>query len=476
MRFKEALDRIEGLRFVADRMEILSELGRERLMNLDTTLIDLPKEHVSMIMAEALVRDKKFSRDLETVWQLLMQARNIRHTVTRLHEGKTLDDVELFEIKGLAVTGLRLAEIQAEWSKESDIKILSLETDSEAVINLKEIAAILDPEKTGSRSFHIYNAYSEELAHCRATMKGLGNDCTEEYERLMSRCLILEEEVRERLSVRLQKYAEILQTVMNEIGWLDLLLAKVKFALAYNLTLPQLAPGGSISYKGLRFLPAEISLKEEGKEFQPVDIAIEKGVTLITGANMGGKTVTLKSLALAQAMAQYGFNVAAREVVVAPVGSIEISWGDSQSALSGLSSFGAEILNIDRILDLTAVRPEETRLILIDEPGRTTNPVEGEAIVGAIVKMLSEANAYSLVTTHYSGIPGKGKRLRVKGLKEMDENGGVSVKNLSELMDYSLVDDISGTAPREALRIARLLGVTEGFAREIENNLSGKPN
>ena len=465
MRFKEALERIEGLRFVADRMEILSELGRERLMNLEFHHIDLKQEHLCMREAAQIIGRKESNRDLETLWQLLMQARNIRTTVKRLEEGKTLDDVELFEIKGLAITGASIAKKISEWHQNNVLRNVAL--DAETFEPLGKVVEILDPENTGSRSFHIYNAYSEELATCRAAINRTREENTEEHDRLTAESLILEERVRERLSDELKGYAATLQKTMDEIGWLDLLWAKVRFVDSYRLTLPKTG-AEEIRYKGLRYLPAESALKREGKMFQPVDIAIEKGVTLITGANMGGKTVTLKSLALAQAMAQFGFCVAADEAEVAEVDSIDISLGDAQSALSGLSSFGAEILNIDRIVT-EARTPGRTQLILIDEPGRTTNPDEGKAIVNAVAGMLSEADAFTLITTHYSGIASNGKRLRVRGLKDTD-GGTLSVKRLSELMDYSLVEDREGNVPREALRIARLLGVNEDFAKEIEKN------
>jgi DNA mismatch repair ATPase MutS len=202
------------------------------------------------------------------------------------------------------------------------------------------------------------------------------------------------------------------------------------------------------------------ALRARGKDFQSVDIAFGDGPTVITGANMGGKTVLLKSVALAQTLFQFGFYLPAAEATVAPVDEVLTSIGDAQDEMSGLSSFAAEMMRLDHIIG--RVKAGSRALVLVDEPARTTNPTEGEAIVNALVELLAAHHVAALVTSHYSGIRADAKRLRVKGFSE-DMDGAetkITAANIQDYMDYSLVPD-DGRAPREALRIARILGVDE---------------
>jgi DNA mismatch repair protein MutS2 len=92
------------------------------------------------------------------------------------------------------------------------------------------------------------------------------------------------------------------------------------------------------------------------------------------------------------------------------------SMDDEQSELKGLSSFASEMLKINAIIH--AAKTGNHILALIDEPARTTNPVEGQALVNALVDMLQEHKVQSLLTTHYSGIQSDCRRLRVCRTKD----------------------------------------------------------
>ena len=96
--------------------------------------------------------------------------------------------------------------------------------------------------------------------------------------------------------------------------------------------------------------------------------------------------------------------------------------------------------------------------MLIDEPARTTNPVEGKALVQAIVEMLEGLPSVTLVTTHYSGLGNSCRRLRVKGFVEGMSDLPLNPQNINRFIDYSLQEDTSDEVPHEALRIAAILG------------------
>lgn len=462
------MTKIEGLRFLADELTLMSDVGRSCLM--DSEFIadrnKLGKEYEYLAAALTTVRNPETRDTLKEVNHLLRQVRDIHTTIGRLAAGKTLDDVELFEVKGLALVSRELKRI-LESTDIAGIEPLEIP-------DLERVYEILDPEKTGNTHFHIYDAYSEELAETRRRLRRLHSSEkyeTEESDRIVSDCMIIEGKVREELSNRLKPFTPLLLTVLEVIGKIDLLLAKANFADSHALSLPVIKDNG-IRYSGLRYLPVERKLKEAGREFQPVDIILKEGVTLITGANMGGKTITLKSLAMAQAMAQYGFGVPASEGETMTVDTIELNAGDGQSANEGLSSFGAEILTIDRILNEAS--HDGRMLILIDEPARTTNPEEGRAIVCAIIELLMKCRSVSVLTTHYSNIKPGCPRLKVKGVREAlnKREGTILPGALTDFMDYALVADNTEEVDHEALTIARLLGISDKFSETIEKNIN----
>ena len=467
MKFREALKIIEGLRFIADNISLMSALGQSCIMDSDfiTEHEALEKEYDYLATSINTLKDPRTKDTVDEIRHLLMQARDIRTTIKRLEENSVLDDVEFFEIKGLSILSKEIGRLmrRLELSKFTTFDIP----------DLGKVTEILDPEKTANTHFHIYDAYSEELAQKRQQLKKLqaaeGSN-TEETDSILAECMMIESRIREDLSKSLQPYAGRLHKALLTIGKIDLLLAKAHFAMQFCLAIPNLTQT-YIHFTGLRYLPVEESLKKANKEFQAIDVSLNKGVTVITGANMGGKTITLKSLAMAQAMAQFAFGVPAKKGGTIPVSKIALSIGDSQSAAEGLSSFGAEILKIDGIL--TEAAADDRMLILIDEPARTTNPEEGKAIVSAIIEILMKYSSISVLTTHYSIITAGCTRLKVKGVRDNLPNDGKELLpgSLTDYMDYSLVRDERSEVDREALTIARMIGISENFSQTIENNL-----
>lgn len=466
MRFKDALEKIEGLKFISDTLSLQSQPGRQVLIESEflTDILDLQKAFKPLEQAVEIIESGNFSDSLSRLSRLLMQIRDISHTVMRLEKGDVPDDVELFEIKCLAIRSEEIRNI---------ISSTPLDEFEEIVPpSLTEAKQLLDPENTGNTSFYIYDCYSKPLAEKRKELKRLQS--SEDYDqslsdRLTGECLTLENEVRSALGDKLRPLCTDLRSALDHIGALDLLLAKASMAVELNLHRPSFN-NEYISYSRLRYLPVESRLKASNRSFQPVDITLKAGVTLITGANMGGKTITLKSLALSQALAQFVFYCPAEAADIKPVADIFITMGDSQSASSGLSSFGSEILKTDSILKQALT--EDCFLILIDEPARTTNPEEGRAIVNSIAELLGNLCSFTAITTHYSGIQTSGCRLKVKGLKDIDSPLETSGKiRLEEYIDYSLVAEDSEEIDREALRIARLLGISSLFADTIQKHI-----
>ena len=102
-------------------------------------------------------------------------------------------------------------------------------------------------------------------------------------------------------------------------------------------------------------------------------------------------------------------------------------------------------------------------MVLVDELARTTNPKEGVALVDSFLNILSKYNSFSVTTTHYSGIKTEANRLRVKGFIPNDSQKEISINEISNQIDYSLIEDLEMIIPNEALYLADLLKVDKEF-------------
>jgi dsDNA-specific endonuclease/ATPase MutS2 len=312
--------------------------------------------------------------------------------------------------------------------------------------------------------------------------------------------------VRKVLSDALRELLPFLEENARAIGRLDLLTAKGYFAIGFDCVRPDIVrvtygdSGTSISRsRGLsgseageadeeaeileivdgRHLKVEQQLKKSGGQYTPVSLKLTRGVTCITGANMGGKTVTLKMVGMLTAVAQYGLFVPAKAMRLSPRAFIYTSIGDLQDVDQGLSTFGAEIVKVAEAIRLSGL----PGLILIDELARGTNPKEGFAISMAIVHYLRNAGAMTLITTHFDGLADAPDvhHLQVMGLSfvdfkevllEMENHPEKGIELLKKSMDYRLKEIHSPEeVPKDAIQIAALMGLNEGILEDAKRQL-----
>jgi len=287
----------------------------------------------------------------------------------------------------------------------------------------------------------------------------------------MMESLLLQEErrehlVREKLSLEIGKHSTELMENTAALAHLDLLVGKTMLAVRHRACKPQLSQHREIAVCEGRHPVMEETLRKNRRQMIPVDLTIQQGATVITGANMGGKTMALKMTALLTALAQMGFWVPASSFRFQPVKWLYFSSGDEQSLALGLSTFGAEIHGLNKVLDLT----DETGLILLDELASGTNPREGACISQAIVSYLSSSQAISVITTHYDGVgdmPGV-SHLQVVGLNRQTlltlqqkiRDHGWSPGLFEEAMDYRLEPREPGVpVPKDAIAVAEMMGL-----------------
>ncbi len=461
MELRKVIEEIPGFRFLLDRLEIQSALAKRVARTL-------PYLHSAEEIRRELDRVEELSRALLTpaaartlagIDRLLMQVKDIRGTAARLREGETLDDIELFELKSFAIL-----------SQGIRTELIALRLEVVTLPDLEAVITLLDPERMRVPHFYIYDAYSPELAALRAEIQRLkaaneGEAEVQALDRLLIDHAACEDRIREELSAGLHPHAEAVTEALTAVADLDLLLAKGRQAAVWGLCKPQITAEVT-RYRGIFHPQVRAILTGERRRYQPVDIELGAAPCLITGANMAGKSVLLKTVALAQAMCQFGFYVPAEAAEIVPVEEILLCMGDEQSELSGLSSYASEMLRVDAIV--TKVRTGIRALILIDELARTTNPTEGGAIVRATLDLLTEQQARALVTTHYSGIAARCRKLRVRGFMPDRVEGPLTIRNINDSIDYSLVEEDEQSVPQEALRIARILGVDEGLVARAE--------
>src|SRR5699024_2153778 len=97
----------------------------------------------------------------------------------------------------------------------------------------------------------------------------------------------------------------------EKVGALDLALSKAIYSIRHRLIKPEITEEHVIEFEDGRNLQVEDIIRSKGKEYCPVSLSLKDGVTLITGANMGGKTISLKLAGQIPILAQYGFFVPA---------------------------------------------------------------------------------------------------------------------------------------------------------------------
>lgn len=288
--------------------------------------------------------------------------------------------------------------------------------------------------------------------------------------------------VRKQLSRNLDSWVAALEENTQRIGTLDLLVAKGAFAVGYHCVKPTFTTSGEIHIEEGRHLKVESQLKADGRAFEAISIHIRSGVTCITGANMGGKTVTLKLLGMLVAMAQYGLFVPAKAMTLSPRSFIYTSIGDLQDIDKGLSTFGAEIVKVRDAVKIAGL----DGLILIDELARGTNPREGYAISKAIIQHLKAQSSMTVITTHFDGLADdpEVRHLQVMGLSgadftkimlEMENDPQRGLALLHESMDYRLKEiHHHEEVPKDAIHIAKLMGLDEAILENAKRILIEK--
>ena len=287
-----------------------------------------------------------------------------------------------------------------------------------------------------------------------------------------------EERICEYLSRKISFGKKELLFNCERIGQFDFALAKAKYAIKHDCVKPEIVDEHIIEFVDGRNLQVEDILISKGKEYCPISIELKDGVTCITGANMGGKTISLKLAGQIPILAQYGFFVPAKSAKIGLSNFMQMLIGDSQSVERGLSSFGSEMEELKEIMDNSLDRS----VILIDEIASGTNPVEGLALSKALVDYLVDKPYITLFTTHFETVTETDNvtNLQVVGLANCNfellnreiqyANRRERINIISKYMDYRLrkVEE-NKQVPKDALNIAKMLGISNEIIERAKN-------
>jgi len=180
----------------------------------------------------------------------------------------------------------------------------------------------------------------------------------------------------------------------------------------------------------------------------------EQHVLLITGPNTGGKTVSLKILGLFCLMAYSGIPVLCDEARIPLFGQIFVDIGDDQSIEHSLSTFSAHLLKLSEVTE----KADEHSLVLLDELGGGTDPIEGECLAMAVLNDLRQAKAWVVATTHYA-------RLKEYGLQHDDIIVASMAFDMTSISPtYRFIEGLPGQS--YAFEIARRFGLKSSVIDE----------
>ncbi len=259
---------------------------------------------------------------------------------------------------------------------------------------------------------------------------------------------------------RLRPHREVLIASLDALVALDSLYARARYAIAFGCAPTILAAGG----RGFSILDGRhpLLLARDRSSVVPFALTMEAGehTLLVSGPNTGGKTVLLKALALISLMAQSGIPAPAGLGSRIPLfDRFFADIGDEQSIEASLSTFSAHLRNLTEIVhDATA-----QSLVLIDELGSGTDPVEGAALGGAILETLTRRGTTTIATTHLGTL--KELAHEVPGVV----NASLQFDAVALAPTFRLVKGVPGRS--YGLSIARRLAMPEDVLSNAEQRV-----
>lgn len=307
-------------------------------------------------------------------------------------DGHLTDDAspELRQIRQhITQTAAAIRQTMDQYTRGKDAKYLS-----ETIVTIRDDRYVLPVRSEYKQHFggivHDQSASGQTLFIEPQAVVGLNNQLRQNQmaERHEEQRILAE------LTALLDPYQHEILRNAQILGHLDFVNAKAKYAHQMKATEPQLSADDQINLRQARHPlidPKKVVANDitMGQDYKTI---------VVTGPNTGGKTITLKTLALLQLMGQSGLFIPANEhSTIGVFDDIFADIGDEQSIEQSLSTFSGHMENIVSIL----AHADEHSLVVIDELGAGTDPQEGAALAIAILDDLGTLGSYVMVSTHY---------------------------------------------------------------------------
>ncbi|MDQ6944423.1 MAG: hypothetical protein M3169_18140, partial [Candidatus Eremiobacteraeota bacterium] len=270
-----------------------------------------------------------------------------------------------------------------------------------------------------------------------------------------------EEEARRALAELVAHEVDAVTSATHALGAFDHMLARVAFVQRWGGCVPHFS-AGRIAFADATFAPLADALAARGHQYTPLSLDL-RGVAVLTGPNMGGKSAALAVTGFLCACASLGIPPPARSASLPLLSTIVWIGGEGpEDRTRLLSSYAAEVVRARDVLIAASTRT----LVLVDEFARTTGPREGRALLVAFVEALRERGGLSLVATHFDGVANEAGAphlriagVRVEALGTVQNDLDAALDAIQAAMDYRIVEGRDGGAVSDALALARLLGL-----------------
>ncbi len=347
------------------------------------------------VMLDYINTDKPFETSLDEVFSRLLPNRFLEDSITKaiISEDMIADEasVELAEIRRkIKAANNRIKETLQSYIGGARLKYLQENIvtmrNGRYVVPVKaeyrnELKGLVhDTSSSGATLF----VEPMSVVEANNELKSLTSAENHEIERILSA-----------LSANCADFSSAISLNYHNITDLAFVYACASLAMQMKAERPKLTPKRIIDLKRARH-----PLIDKDKVV-PIDISVGDDVDtiIITGPNTGGKTVTLKTMGLLAVMTQSGLQIPALESSEMGIfDKILVDIGDEQSIEASLSTFSSHMVNVVDILDKVG----ERSLVLFDELGSGTDPVEGAALATAILEQTQKMGAITAATTHYS--------------------------------------------------------------------------
>ncbi len=261
------------------------------------------------------------------------------------------------------------------------------------------------------------------------------------------------------LTSEVSRFSNVLKTDYEVLCDIGVVFAKAELSFRMNAASPIITEKRNINLKKARHPMLD---KEK---VVPIDVSIGNGyrMLVVTGPNTGGKTVTLKTLGLFSLMAQCGLHIPCDDGSVVPVfTNILADIGDEQSIEQSLSTFSAHMVNIVDILG----KVNESSLVLFDELGAGTDPIEGAALAEAILERIRAVGCLCAATTHYAEL--KAYALETEGVSNASCEFNIETLRPT----YKLTIGLPGRS--NAFAIAERLGIDKSIISAANDYVPGE--